>query len=442
MGSRARASCAPGQPRASPAPAPVRQKTQSKGEVRGALAVYRPNRYDSAGVQFRCGLVRWRLPWQRLRRACSAALGGGAFWISGPARSAEPAPLQARIEWQASVCGKPGDFAARVVRRTKHVRFAASAQQLRLLVHIEPREGALHAEVTLTSTGKPPVLRRLESPDCNDALDALALVAAIGIDQRWRELRAARQPARLRVPERRPPPLIDPEGAERGPADLVLELPAVTLGLAAPSPPPAPVRPVSPPAPVRRAPPRAVEPLPLSWAAGAGARLTQGVAPQPLLGAELWLRVGWERGSPWSPELGASVLQDYPRGFARPEGQADFALSAAALELCPLRIGSAHLRVQPCAVSTFGWLRATGHQTFRAHTQSSPWSTLGAGLQALGLAGPIAFRLAASAAHPLRRDRYGFDPSECLSEPCDVAGFHRPSSVVWSVGVGLGVGLP
>lgn len=314
------------------------------------------------------------------------------------------------------------------------MRFSASAQQLRLQVLIEPSTGGgLRAQVTLQGTGKPPVVRRLQSTDCEDALDALALVAAIGIDQRWRELRRQRPRRPERTP--RPPPAADPEGAERGPSTPVVALPEVTLSAPAPVPPP-------PAVPASSAPPRVAAPPPWTWAAGLAARLTGGVAPEALLGGELWLRAGWERDSFLSPELGLSLLQEQSRGFSRPEGQADFSLSAAALELCPLRVGGRRLRLQPCAVANFGWLRARGHQTFRSHTQQSPWSALGAGAQALGLLGPVALRLAASVGQPLRRDSYAFDPGSCTTSECVAAPFHRVSSVVWSIALGAGLSLP
>jgi hypothetical protein len=399
--------------------------------------------------------VRWRLPWQRLRRARwavpgwftpgwgmlgRAMFGCGALWITGPARAAEAPPIQAQIEWQAAACGKSGDFAARVSRRTRHVRFSASAPQLRLRVRIEPSAGALRAEVALESPGKPTVVRRIESPDCNDALDALALVVAIGIDQRWRELRAARPSPRPRQPVRAQPPP-DPEGAARGPGEALLELPAVTLSLA----PPVPVVAAPVPAPAAPAPPSPAalpQPAPLYWAAGAAGRLTSGVAPESLLGGEVWLRAGWERSSLWSPELGVRFLLERSRDFQRPEGQADFTLGAAALELCPLRLGGRRLRLQPCAISSFGWLRAVGHETFRANTRTSPWTSVGGGVQLLALLGVIALRVDAGAGHPLRRDRYRFEPSDCAATECVAPAFHRVAPVVWSVAVGAGLSVP
>jgi hypothetical protein len=165
----------------------------------------------------------------------------------------------------------------------------------------------------------------------------------------------------------------------------------------------------------------------------------QGAAPQPLIGGELWLRASWERGSLLSPELGASLAHDRVSGVERPEGSADFALSAAGLELCPLRLGSARLRLQPCIASTFGWLQATGSRTFRAHTDSSPWWTLGGGAQAMAIVGKLALRVTVTAAHPFEREGYRFHAADCRSGDCDEPVFHRVASLVWSLGAGAGL---
>jgi hypothetical protein len=362
-------------------------------------------------------------------------------WGAAPAHGAESGPIPARIDWQGSACGDAAEFASRILGRTRHVRFVASGEQLRLAVRIEPHGSALRANVSFLSPGKPAVLRKLESPDCDDALDALALVVAIGVDERWRERSTAggrRGPApRPRVqrpPERPAPPApVDAAGPALEPGEAAASFPAITLALPAPAPPPVA------PAP-RRAPPVTSAPQRgLRWAVGAGARWLQGAAPEPLIGAELWLRASWERGSPLSPELGASLAHDRVGGIERAEGSADFALSAAGLELCPLRLGSERLRLQPCIGSTVGWLQATGHRTFRAHTDSSPWLTIGGGAQAMAFVGKLALRVTAGAAHPFEREGYRFHSSECTSEACDEPAFHRVAPLLWSLGAGAGL---
>jgi len=287
------------------------------------------------------------------------------------------------------------------------------------------------------------VVRKIESPDCDDALDALALVVAIGVDERWRAralaTRPPRRPARPHPEPRSVPdtePLLDSGEAAVTLAPSTL---AVPLPRAAPAPVaavPAGARPANPPqaSPVPTAlPPR------WSWAGGVGASWLRGAAPDPLLGGELWLRASWERGSILSPDFGFSLAHHRGSGFERPEGSADFELSAAGAELCPLRLGVPRLRLQPCLTSTFGWLRVSGRRTFRAHAESTPWWTLGAGAQVMASLGSLALRLAGGAAHPFERTGYRFLSGGCTSEDCDDPPFDRVDSIVWSIGVGAGV---
>jgi hypothetical protein len=388
--------------------------------------------------------MRRRTPWRWIGPARWVALGCGVSWAAAPAHGAEPGPISAHIDWQGSACGDAAEFASRILGRTRHVRFVPSREGLRLAVRIDPHGSALRATVSFFSAGKAAVVRKLESPDCDDALDALALVVAIGVDERWREQsaaggrppRAARPRVRQRPPERaaEPPPL-EAAAPALDPGEGSASFPAITLALPPPAPPapaaalPRPAAPPAPPASDRG----------LRWAGGAGARWLQGAAPEPLIGAELWLRASWERGSALSPELGASLAHDRVSGVERAEGSADFALSAAGLELCPLRLGTARLRLQPCIASTLGWLQATGRRTFRAHTDSSPWLTIGGGAQAMAIVGRLALRVTAGVAHPFEREGYRFQSADCLSGECDEPVFHRVAPLVWSLGAGAGL---
>jgi len=388
--------------------------------------------------------MRRRTPWRWIGPARWVALGCGVSW-GAPAHGAEARPISAHIDWQGSACGDAAEFATRILGRTRHVRFVASGEQLRLAVRIDPHGSALRADVSFFAPGKATVVRKLESPDCDDALDALALVVAIGVDERWREQsaakgrppRAVRPRVRQRSPERPAEPApVEPAEPALDPGEASASFPSITLALPAPAPPtppPAPLRPAAPPAP-----PSSEQGL--RWAGGAGARWLQGAAPEPLIGAELWLRASWERGSVLSPELGASLAHDRVSGIERAEGSADFALSSAGLELCPLRVGSPRLRLQPCIASTLGWLQATGSRTFRAHTDSSPWLTIGAGAQAMAIVGKLALRVTAGAAHPFEREGYRFHADNCRSaDGCDEPVFHRVAPLVWSLGAGAGL---
>jgi hypothetical protein len=325
------------------------------------------------------------------------------------------------------------------------VRFVPAAEHLRLAVRIGRQGTGLRARVTFLAAGKAPVVRRIESRDCDDALDALALVVAIGVDERWRERAAGAKPApvakRPRPAPRSTAPLVpstpEPALPALDPGAGSVTLPMSTIAASPPARTALPV-PAARPAPAETVAPRDSASA-WGWASGVGARWLSGAAPEALLGGELWLRASWERASVLSPDFGLSVAHDRGSGVARAEGSADFSLSSAALELCPLRLGTQRLRLQPCFASALGWLRAAGRRTFRAHTESSPWWTLGGGAQALANVGGVELRLAGGAAHPFERPGYRFQSIECRAADCAEPAFHRVAPVVWSVAFGAGL---
>ncbi|HKO93809.1 MAG TPA: hypothetical protein VJU61_21795, partial [Polyangiaceae bacterium] len=126
-------------------------------------------------MQIRSGFGRWSAPFGRIRRAACVPLGCGALWFAGSARAAPPDAVLTRIDWHGAICGPSQGFAQRVSRRTERVRFVERKEGLRLRVDIERHADAFDATVTFSASGRPPVRRSITSPDCDDALDALAL---------------------------------------------------------------------------------------------------------------------------------------------------------------------------------------------------------------------------------------------------------------------------
>jgi hypothetical protein len=415
------------------------------------------------GVQVRSGFGRWSAPLGRIRRAACVSLGCGALWLAAPAYAAQPDPVLTRIEWHGGLCGPSQGFAQRVKRRTDHVRFVERKEGLRLRVDIERHAEVFDATVTFLAKGRAAVKRSITSPDCDDALDALALVVAIGIDERWREAGTAkpRPVARARRPAAAaavvapaaPPPDVaepaEPEAAPEPPAAVQPPAEDTALApLAEPAPPAPPAEPApsaapptaaSAPSAAVAAPPPVEEGSHFVLAAGLAARLLGGAAPEPMLGGELWLRVGWERASVWAPELGVSFSHERRSDSAQLGSQADFALSAAGVDLCPLRLGTPLLHVRPCAAVGLGQMRVEGHDTFRAQAQTRPWLSLGGEAQAVAMLHSVTLRMVLGVSHPLVRDSFRFGPSDCVGVECDDGIFHRVASVVWSLGVGAGL---
>jgi hypothetical protein len=169
------------------------------------------------------------------------------------------------------------------------------------------------------------------------------------------------------------------------------------------------------------------------------AQALSGVAPSPLLGAELWLRARWERGSPWSPELGLSAGYAFRNGYARPDGMADFALGRVSAELCPLRLGRAHFEIEPCASAEVGSFRAAGHDTFRPQSGARPWGSLGVNAQAVAHFAWFEVRALAGVSRPLTRDSFRFADPDCGDTDCGDGSFHRVAA--WSGRFALGAGV-
>lgn len=426
-----------------------------------------------------CALPLW------VRAAACAAAAGSA---STAALAAPPTRVATRLSWGASVCGDAQGFASRVSKRTRAVRFVESGEQLTVRLSIAPEGSGLDATVSLTSKGREPIVRHIASPDCDDALDALALVVAISVEARSREALRRAPPRRPRPAPPRPAPA--PEGSAPSPGPA-MPVPAPSEVLPEPVSSPQPASPATgveavPPAPPAEGPASSPEPAPsasagptqqeaertveapgsvvpsveppavatdiqpstqpseppaldhFAFASGVAAQLLAGAGPQPLLGAQLWVRGRWERSSPLSPELGLSIAYQRRDGFDEGAGQADFALTAATLDVCPVRLGSAAWHVQPCAAGALGRLESKGHATFFPGAAQRPWATLGGNVQLVARFDRLEIRGSLGVARPLVRDSFRFGPS-CAGASCEADIFHRVEPVVWLAALGAGV---
>jgi hypothetical protein len=406
--------------------------------------------------------------------ACAAvvwAFVGGAP-TSGAAELQQP--VRTRLDWDASLCGDAAGFSARVLKRTRRVRFVRADPQLTVALSIEANGSGLNASVSLQAPGRAAVTRQIESPDCEDALDALALVVAISVEARSQEADLRPKQRRRRPPPRKRPghaaaaapalvapealvlPPSEPPRAPEPPSPRLLDV-VVPTEPASVAPPPAPFEPtgqaattsagatpiqLAPPAqpvqPIRRTTPASPEEQRLDLVGGVSAQVLSGVAPDPLLGGQLWLRVHWERDGIWSPALGVSYSHQRLDGLVRDQGRADFVLNVAALEVCPLRLGGATLQVGPCLLGSLGRLRSSGHETYVPGGETRPWGTLGASAQALARSRVLSLRVSFGLLHPLVRDAFRFGPA-CTGAACDRDVFHRVGAVLWSADAGVGV---
>jgi hypothetical protein len=343
------------------------------------------------------------------------------------------------------VCGSAEDFSARVLRRNGAVHFVSSGERVVVRLRIERSGAALDARVSISGRGRAPMSRRLESPDCNDALDALALVVAIGIEGRSEGARsgarAAPRPAvppAAEAPEPPPPPPAtqEPEAPAPPPEPLAPEAPT-------PPPPPAPIVVVPPAAPsVERAAaaPQAPEESGIAVGAGLSAVASLGIAPDALFGGALYIVLGWKTQRVWAPELVLGLSHQWLDGHEQPGGEADFALNAANLELCPVRWKLGVLEGRPCAAASVGRFGSKGYETYDARNITRPWTTLGASAELNARFGPLELRGAFGAGVPLSRDGFRFG-GPCSGSACAADVFHQVSPVIWSFAFGAGAGF-
>jgi len=404
-------------------------------------------------------LVRSR---RRFGGACRSGVALLVTAMAGSAAAADPVRIPARLEWGVSVCGDAQGFASRVLRRTQRVRFVEQGEDLTVFLSIEPQGTGLEARAEMRSSGRQILNRRIASPDCDDALDALALVVAISLEGRASEMERIRL-----APKPRPPPRKAPLAAvvvePAQPAE-----PAVTPP-AEPPPPSEPTpsidqAPAAPPEPAPEPPPAAVvveppppasaesqidlppEPEPAGaeegfwFAAGLSAEMALGVAPSPMLGAGAWASATWERAGILSPAVTIGFSHVRLEGYQQPEGEADFALNAGSLVLCPVRFGSARFELRPCAAGSLGQTGSVGHDTFFAEDYVRPWATLGGSILGLARFGPVEVRTNVVIAAPLVRDSFAFG-AECPENTCESDVFYRVNAVVTQVGIGVGLGF-
>jgi hypothetical protein len=423
--------------------------------------------------------------WKRV--ACALGIAGCA-WLWAATASAAPT-VPARLLWQGSVCGTAEDFAARVSERTDAVRFVRKGPRLTVRLRIARRRAGLAASVVIEARGSAPLRRRLESPDCEDALDALALVVAIGIEGRSSaatrfSAAKAKKPAmveppsasaEVRSPAGAPAPRADsgplspssPSESESPVASGEAASPPPTLpgphtstapdGTSAPAPsalgeaPQSGLTPQSglaPPVgtpetrdPELDSPRRAgsvAAAAPFRLGAGVSARLSFGIAPDPMLGGAVWVAASWEREGAWSPGLVLSAMHQRLEGLSIENGEVDFSLSAAAVEACPLRLGRSALAVRPCVEASFGRLSAEAHDTYDPQSKDRPWGALGGALELTAALGAVELRASVAASAPLVRDGFRFG-ARCLGSACEADVFHRVASMIWSGAAGAGV---
>lgn len=321
----------------------------------------------TAKVQLNCS--RDPSPWrQRVRRATlvlGLSTAACVAWTSIAFADASPVPSAAAAAPSLTYAAPPDcpdrdEFVRRVESRTRSGSLAPADPSSVARLDVALREVPEHvtAELVVTDDRGVAASRRIDAPTCSEAVDGIALIAAVTLDP------AARPAATT-------PPVPEP---------------------VAPEPPPSP--------------PRSREPSRVRLRVSAAPTLSSAPSPSVRVGAEGAVSALFELGKPWGllswvgARFGASV------GDTTDEGRATFQSWALVAALCPVYEHRAFV-VQACATVEEGRVSATGSDTAVPKHADRPWTAVGPGASVeWAVMPPLSFAVDAEALFPLVRDHF------------------------------------
>jgi hypothetical protein len=314
------------------------------------------------------------------------------------AAQAAPPPEATRFVFKApDGCGSAQDFSTRVARRSSRILLVPGAAARSLFVEIQPPDaaGTLRGRVTVVEADGATRARQLKAKSCEEALDALSLIATV---------------------------TLDPEAFMAEPAEEPAPAPATK-----------PPEPATKP-PERRPPPFPVAPRELYRVSfGIGPVLLLRIAPEPAPGAQITAALEMNPGAMLSPFWRLAVLHSQRRGLAAPGGEANFAYTLPTIELCPVRFGPELLGIRPCGFASLGAVKAWGEGALRTEDHLRKFGAGGPSLLvSLRLSKALEIIVDERVGFAFWRDSYGFD---------DVV-FFKTLTPGFSTGLGVAGGFP
>ena len=314
-----------------------------------------------------------------------------------------------RLEYRAfSGCDDAAQFLAALRARAPRVRLASPDEVARsFTVEITSGTANTRARLTIREPGGAKTVRELVAKDCREAVDGIALVAALAVDPQALAAQNAAPGAKNDTavgetdksePEKsRAPQSAEPERAASASAMNSATSNASAERVA-----------MTPPSDERAT--LAVRSS-FEWAASVAMAARSGLSPGWLFGGRLGVALE-SRAALFSPSL--RLWGEYaPRAtFAVQGGNVAFSYAGATLEICPVnvRIGEG-LRARPCLLGDLGVVHAAGLDVPNA--RSADRLRIAFGAQARFewmLTRRIGIDLDFGCTFPIRRDRYRFDP--------------------------------
>jgi hypothetical protein len=320
------------------------------------------------------------------------------------ARAQETAqPEATRFEFRApDGCSSAEDFSARVRRRSWRIRLVTDASARRsLMVEIQQpgAAGVLRGTVTVVEADGATRTRQLKAASCEEAVDALSLIATVTLDP---DAMLGESPPEPPAKKPEPPPKPSASGAQ-GPR--------------------------KPPPHFRRPPPN--EPYRFSF--GLAGTVLLNLAPQVVPAGMASVAFEINPGSWAAPFWRLSVTHGQRRGLPEAGREAAFAFTLPTLDACPVRLGPRALGVRPCVFGSLGLLRVWGDGTLRDEDHSRLYGAAGVSLWAGWRVSEI-FEIIADGRMgvPFRRDEFALEHKVFFTTP--TLGF--------SAGLGVAGGFP
>lgn len=305
---------------------------------------------------------------------------GLGLLLAAPASGATPRRFS--LDYRAEVaCPGEAELLRQIARRVPQAtRITQGRAEIDAQIRIERDPNGLRGQIALTGADGL-VQREVAGTDCEEIVRASALIVALALDP-------------------------DAESTS------------------APEPPQVTPLPATPPRPM----PYAAARYPLWVGAGVLAGAASGVAPSVSAYQGLYVGLGMNDASWFSPSVRLAALRT-SNSTETALGGVELDWTALRLWGCPLRVGT-RLFAQTCVTFDVGRLRGSGYATHEPRARSSLWYGPGG---ALGL-GAILFDVITLGADvgvvaPLARDRFYFAP--------DVTAHRVPTAAAYA-GFGLG----
>jgi hypothetical protein len=348
-----------------------------------------------------------------------------AFLVLFLAHAAQAEPASAvSIEYSAPAgCPRSDAFAAELASRTPRARVVAPGPGVRaLVVHIRPAHKQFAGRVTVREPDGQETERAVAGDSCMQVMTALALIAAVAVDPTAANASATPSATSASGTSGN----TAPSSSTTASTPAASSAPPAAFSSAAPA--------ASSSAPPDELPPAQPSPQrPGSWtfAVGAHAGAIDGVAPDVLLLIPVFVEAARESDSVFAPAARLRVERTGSGTVASGDAHAQFTWTAAALDLCPLKLGAGRFDARPCVRFEGGTLEAAGVDVQPSRSGARPWLSTGAAARArVFVVGPLFLEAEASLALALVRDRFFVEPSQTV---------FRAPLVGWSATGGVGV---